>query len=55
MKLSIITINYNNYKGLENTIKSVINQKFNDFEFIIIDGNSTDGSLQLIKEYSSYI
>jgi glycosyltransferase involved in cell wall biosynthesis len=55
MKLSIITINYNNCKGLENTIKSVINQKFNDFEFLIIDGNSSDGSLQLIKEYSSHI
>ena len=55
MKLSIITINYNNCKGLENTIKSVINQKFNDFEFLIIDGNSSDGSIQLIKEYSSHI
>jgi glycosyltransferase involved in cell wall biosynthesis len=55
MKLSIVTINYNNCKGLENTIKSVLNQTFNDFEFLIIDGNSSDGSLQLIKEYSSYI
>jgi glycosyltransferase involved in cell wall biosynthesis len=55
MTLSIVTINYNNCKGLENTIKSVIKQKFNDFEFLIIDGNSSDGSMQLIKEYSSFI
>lgn len=56
MKLSIITVNYNNKIGLENTIKSVISQEnFNDFEYIIIDGGSTDGSVDVIKEYADSI
>ncbi len=52
MKFSIITINYNNKAGLSNTIKSVINQSCKDYEYIIIDGNSTDGSVELIKKYA---
>jgi glycosyltransferase involved in cell wall biosynthesis len=44
LKLSIITINYNNRTGLKKTIESVINQSFRDFEYLIIDGGSTDGS-----------
>ncbi len=55
MKLSIITINLNNKEGLEKTIKSVVSQTFKDYEFIIIDGISTDGSVDLIKEYSDKI
>ena len=55
MKLSIITVNYNDAEGLERTIKSVINQTFNDYEFIIIDGGSTDGSVDVIKKYESHI
>lgn len=55
MKLSIITINYNNRNGLEKTIKSVINQSFHDFEYIIIDGGSNDGSVDVIKKYASKI
>lgn len=51
-KLSIITINYNNKTGLEKTIYSVINQTSKDFEYIIIDGGSTDGSKELIEQYS---
>ena len=51
MKYSIITINYNNRDGLERTIQSVINQTCQDFEFIIIDGGSTDGSVDIIKKY----
>lgn len=50
MELSIITINYNNCKGLEETIHSVITQSYKDFEYIIIDGNSTDGSKNVIKK-----
>lgn len=50
MKYSIITINYNNKDGLRKTIESVINQTFKDFEYIIIDGGSTDGSVDVIKE-----
>ena len=54
-KLSIITINLNNKAGLEKTIRSVIEQTFSDYEFIIIDGGSTDGSVDTIKKYSSVI
>lgn len=55
MKYSIITINYNNKDGLEMTINSVLGQSFQDFEYIIIDGGSTDGSIDIIKKYESRI
>ena len=55
MKLSIITINYNNRDGLRKTIESVVNQTWQDFEYIIIDGGSTDGSVEVIKEYADRI
>ena len=55
MKLSVITINYNDAKGLERTIKSVISQSYHDFEFIVIDGGSSDGSLDIIKKYERHI
>ncbi len=50
MKLSIITINYNDAAGLETTMFSVLNQTANDFEYIIIDGGSSDGSKELIEQ-----
>jgi len=50
MMLSIITVNLNNVSGLNKTINSVFYQTFTDFEYIIIDGGSTDGSLQIIEE-----
>jgi len=49
--LSIITINYNNAEGLERTIESVLRQTYKDFEFIIIDGASSDGSFKLIETH----
>ena len=55
MKLSIITVNYNDAEGLERTIKSVISQTFQDYEFIIIDGGSTDGSVDVINKYESFV
>jgi glycosyltransferase involved in cell wall biosynthesis len=55
MKLSIITINLNNTDGLEKTIQSVICQKYTDYEYIIIDGNSTDNSVEIIKKHSDHI
>ena len=55
MKFSIITINYNNKKGLQRTIESVIHQSFRDYEFIVIDGGSTDGSAEVLKEYDAQI
>ncbi|MCK4919698.1 MAG: glycosyltransferase [Bacteroidales bacterium] len=51
-KLSIITINLNNKIGLEKTIKSVITQTFNEIEYIIIDGGSNDGSIEIIRNYN---
>lgn len=55
MKLSIITINLNNKNGLQKTIESVVSQTFTDYEFIIIDGLSTDGGVELIKQYEDKI
>jgi glycosyltransferase involved in cell wall biosynthesis len=55
MKLSIITINKNNVLGLEKTIQSVIGQTYKDFEYIVIDGNSNDGSVDIIKQYADKI
>ena len=55
MKLSIITINYNNAGGLRKTLASVASQTFRDFEHIIVDGGSTDGSVDVIREYESSI
>lgn len=54
MKLSIITINYNNKDGLQKTIDSVVCQTWKDFEWIIIDGGSTDGSKELIEQYQEH-
>ena len=53
MKLSIITINRNNAVGLEKTMRSVATQTFKDFEYIIVDGASTDGSVEVIKKLES--
>ena len=53
--LSIITINYNNANGLLKTIESVLIQNFKNFEYIIIDGASTDDSVTTIKQYENSI
>mgnify|MGYP006091062839 CR=1 FL=1 len=55
MKISIITINYNDKQGLEKTINSVLNQTHKDLEYIVIDGGSNDGSKELIKQNNSKI
>lgn len=55
MKYSIITVNYNNKDGLRKTIESVIHQTYRDFEYIVIDGGSTDGSADVLKEYNDQI
>ena len=54
MKLSIITINFNNRAGLIRTIDSVLHQTFSDYEWIVIDGHSNDGSRELIEENSGH-
>lgn len=53
--ISVITVVYNGDKFLEHTIKSVLNQSYNNIEYIIIDGGSTDGTLEIIKKYESSI
>ncbi|TDE02054.1 glycosyltransferase family 2 protein [Flavobacterium sandaracinum] len=53
-KLSIITINYNNLEGLKRTVESVLNQTWQEFEYIVIDGGSTDGSAAYIESQSKY-
>lgn len=53
--ISIITINYNNGEGLGRTLHSVVNQTWKEFEYIVIDGGSTDGSKEIIEEYSKDI
>ncbi len=50
MKLSIITIHYNQIEGLRKTLESVWNQSVQDFEFLVIDGGSTDGSVAFLRE-----
>ena len=54
MNLSIITVNLNNRDGLQKTIDSVVSQTFKDFEWIVIDGGSTDGSKELIEQYADH-
>ena len=53
--VSIVTVVWNDAKGLEKTIQSVINQTYENIEFIIIDGGSTDGTLDVIKKYEDQI
>lgn len=53
--VTVITINYNNAAGLERTIQSVAEQSYDDIEYIVIDGGSTDGSVDVIKKYKDNI
>ena len=50
-RLSIITINYNDKAGLAKTVESVLSQTFRDIEYIVIDGGSSDGSVEVMKKY----
>lgn len=52
MKLSIVTINYNNAEGLKKTLASVAAQTVTEFEHVVVDGASTDGSADFIREYA---
>ncbi|HSD07321.1 glycosyltransferase family 2 protein [Flavobacterium sp.] len=53
--ISIITVSYNVVNTIEQTILSVVNQDFEDYEYIIIDGGSTDGTVEIIKKYQDKI
>lgn len=54
-KISIVTPNYNGATYLEETIKSIVNQNYPNLEYIIIDGDSTDGSIEIIKKYETHL
>ncbi|WCT12804.1 glycosyltransferase family 2 protein [Mucilaginibacter jinjuensis] len=54
-KLSIITIVYNNVRDIERTLKSIISQTYTNIEYIVIDGASTDGTLEILHQYKQHI
>lgn len=54
VKFSIVTIVYNGEKEIERTIQSVINQSYKDYEYILIDGASNDGTMQIVDKYKEY-
>ena len=51
MKISIITASYNRGKTIRHTVESVLRQTYPDFEYIVVDGGSTDNSIDIVKEY----
>lgn len=54
-KVSIITVVFNDVQGIEKTILSILGQKNKEWEYIVIDGNSTDGTVDIIKKYTDKI
>jgi len=55
LKVSIITVTYNSAKYVDDCINSIIRQNYKNIEYIVIDGGSNDGTVDIIKKYSSYI
>lgn len=55
LKVSIITVCFNSLSSLEKSIQSIIYQDYKNIEYIIVDGSSTDGSIDLINKYRDYI
>lgn len=54
-RLSVITVVYNNVRDIERTVRSVVNQSYSNIEYIVIDGGSTDGTLDVLNRYKSRI
>ena len=50
-RFSIVTVSYNSAKTIERTIKSVLNQTYKNFEYIIVDGASTDVTIDIVKNF----
>lgn len=55
MKISLITVTYNSAKTLQDTISSVAQQEYPDIEYIVVDGNSKDNTVDIIKENESTV
>lgn len=55
MKVSIITVVYNNVSTIEESIRSVLSQNYDNLEYIVVDGVSTDGTMEVIQQYASNI
>lgn len=55
MRISIITVSYNSEQTIERTIKSVVEQNYDDIEYILIDGGSSDRTVDIIKKYERHI
>ena len=51
MKISIITVSYNSAKTIDNTLRSVANQSYENFEHLIIDGQSSDQTMNIVQGY----